>query len=278
MKSNVWQTAHASVIGASHLANQTECQDRLLCRTIETAADGAVLIAAVADGAGSTTEGQRGAELACKLFADEVGDFLQTKNSSVKSLTAEFGKFWLEYFQREISVTAAAENKELREYASTFVGAVIGAKCAAFFQIGDGGIVVSDSGAADSFRFAVAPADAVYVNMTDFLTDDAAIENLRFEKIEGFLTDVILFSDGIYSVAVNFQNNQPHEPFLMPMLAPLKNNSAADGLNEKLANFLSSPKINEKTDDDKTIILASRQAAKERELSSSPGRFDSANI
>ncbi len=278
MNADVWHIAQASVIGASHLANQTECQDRLLCRTVETAADGAVLIAAVADGAGSTTDGQRGAELACRLFAHEVADFLKLKNSSVKSLTAEFGKFWIEYFRREISVIAGKDGKNLREYATTFVGAVVGANCAAFFQIGDGGIVVSNSGVAGSYRFAVAPADAVYVNMTDFLTDDAAAENLRVEKIEESLTDVILFSDGIYSVAVNFQNNQPHEPFLMPMLAPLKNNSAADGLNEKLASFLNSPKINEKTDDDKTIILASRTAGKARAPSVSPGLIDSANV
>jgi hypothetical protein len=41
------------------------------------------------------------------------------------------------------------------------------------------------------------------------------------------------------------------------MIAPLRNGASND-LNEKLEKFLASPKINEKTDDDKTIILASR--------------------
>ena len=44
----------------------------------------------------------------------------------------------------------------------------------------------------------------------------------------------------------------------MPMIAPLRNGSEASGLNEKLEKFLASPKLSEKTDDDKTIILASR--------------------
>jgi hypothetical protein len=49
----------------------------------------------------------------------------------------------------------------------------------------------------------------------------------------------------------------------MPMIAPLRNTAKINGLNEKLEKFLSSPNINEKTDDDKTIILASRhQTAK----------------
>ena len=72
------------------------------------------------------------------------------------------------------------------------------------------------------------------------------------------IEDLILFSDGIYSVAVDYKTSKPHEPFLIPMIAPLRNNIKVNGLNEKLENFLSSPKLNEKTDDDKTIILASR--------------------
>ena len=99
------------------------------------------------------------------------------------------------------------------------------------------------------------------------MTDETAAESLRFELFEEAVEDLILFSDGIYAVAVDYQNNQPHEPFLMPMIAPLRNGSALDGLNEKLENFLSSPKINEKTDDDKTIILASRGVAKSANIS-----------
>ncbi|MEO6590107.1 MAG: protein phosphatase 2C domain-containing protein, partial [Pyrinomonadaceae bacterium] len=98
-------------------------------------------------------------------------------------------------------------------------------------------------------------------NTTEFLTDETAIESLRFVLIKENIEDLILFSDGIFAVAVDYQRNKPHEPFLMPMIAPLRNGNPADGLNEKLENFLASPKINEKTDDDKTIILASRHEA-----------------
>ena len=95
--------------------------------------------------------------------------------------------------------------------------------------------------------------------MTDFVTDETAMHRLRFNFVEEEIEDLILFSDGIFPVAVDFQTNEPHAPFLAPMLAPLRNGADGDGLNEKLASFLASPKINEKTDDDKTIILASRK-------------------
>ena len=262
MNSAVWRIAHASAIGLAHINQNTECQDRLACRSIKTASEGEVLIAVVADGAGSTTDGQIGAEVACEIFTAGVADFLSAKDASVKSLTQDFGRRWISYFQHKIGETALANKKELRDYASTLVGAVIGARCAAFYQIGDGGIVFSASGESQSYRFAIAPVESEYVNVTDFVTDETAAERLRFELVEEKVEDLILFSDGIYAVAVDYQTGRPHEPFLMPMIAPVRNGAALDGLNEKLENFLASPKMNEKTDDDKTIILASRAVAK----------------
>ena len=270
MSQKFWRIAHASAIGQAHINQNTECQDRFACRTVETVDEGEVLIAVVADGAGSTTDGQIGATVACEIFTKEVTDFLSAKDASVKSLTADFGKLWISYFQQKIAEISLANKKELRDYASTFVGAVIGAHSAVFYQVGDGGIVFSASGDAKSYRFAIAPVESEYVNVTEFVTDETAVESLRFELIEEAVEDLILFSDGIYAVAVDYQNNQPHEPFLMPMIAPLRNGNAPNGLNEKLENFLSSPKINEKTDDDKTIILASRATVEVESQVSSP--------
>lgn len=253
-----WRYAQASVIGLAHLNQETECQDRFACETLKTK-NGEIFIAAVADGAGSTTHGQIGAEIACKLFVTEIKSFLRSSGASVKSISEDFGKYWVEFFQKKLEETAQRDEKNLREYASTFIGAIVGEKAAVFFQIGDGAAVYSVSGASESYRFAIAPLESEYVNMTEFLTDKLATEQFRYALIEENIEDLILFSDGIYAVAVNYQTNQPHEPFLMPMIAPLRNGNATNGLNEKLEKFLSSPKINEKTDDDKTIILASRK-------------------
>jgi len=251
-----WRVAHASAIGLAHLNQKTECQDRLACQTVETK-DGSVLIAVVADGAGSTSDGHVGAEIACQSFIKEVTDFLNSRDASVSSLNLEFGQHWISFFQKRITKIAKKKKKTIRDFASTLVGAVVGKECAVFFQIGDGGAVFSTSGESASYHFAIAPTESEYVNVTEFLTDQTATESLRFKLIAQRIEDLILFSDGIFAVAVDYQNNQPHEPFLMPMIAPLRNGNVIS-LNQKLENFLSSPKINEKTDDDKTIILASR--------------------
>lgn len=260
MKSSNWRIAHASAIGTAHINQGTECQDRLACEIIETN-DGEVLIAVVADGAGSTTDGQIGAEIACRFFIEEVADFLNSRDASVNSLSLEFGRFWISYFQQKVAETAKTAKKTVRDYASTLVGAAIGENHSAFFQIGDGGAVFSTSGEAESYQFAITPEESEYVNVTEFLTDENASEKLRFVLIEERVEDLILFSDGIFAVAVDYQTNQPHEPFLMPMIAPLRNGTG-NNLNEKLVNFLGSAKMNEKTDDDKTIILATRRELK----------------
>lgn len=261
MNGEKWRCAQASVKGTAHENQQTECQDRMLCRVVETKA-GEVLIAAVADGAGSTTDGQTGAQIACETFVSETEAFLRSSAASVKSVNEDFGKRWLAYFQRKIEEIAQKNEKTMRDYASTFIGTVAGAAGAAFFQIGDGAVVYSTDGAPGSYRYGIETLESEYVNMTDFLTDEASAERIRYRLIEEKIEDLILFSDGIFAVAVDYQTNQPHEPFLMPMIAPLRNGNSPDGLNEKLERFLSSAKINEKTDDDKTIILASRHEIK----------------
>lgn len=266
MNAGVWRVSHASAIGQAHLDQNTECQDRFRCRAIETG-EGEVFIAAIADGAGSTTSGGRGAEIACETFVETVAAFLNAKDASVKSLTEEFGVGWLGFVHQKITEAARADEKTVRDYASTFLGAVVGKASAAFYQVGDGGIVFSVAAETPNYRFAVAPAETLYVNMTDFITDDAAAQRLRFSFVEQAIEDLILFSDGIFPVAVDFQTNEPHAPFLAPMMAPLRNGADGSSLNGKLHAFLASPRINEKTDDDKTIILASRAATKPAEVS-----------
>lgn len=253
-----WRVAHASVVGAAHLAQNVECQDRLLCRRVETR-EGEILIAAVADGAGSTSSGQVGAELACQTFADEAKDFLNARDASLRSLNHDFGKYWLEFFQKQIAEIAEKEEKPVRDYASTFVAAIVGETRAAFFQVGDGAAVYSLAETPDEYVFGIDPVETEYANVTDFLTDKEAFAALRFNSTDAPIEDLILFSDGIFAVAVDYKTNLPHAPFLRPMIAPLKNGQTGESLNVKLESFLASPKINEKTDDDKTLILASRK-------------------
>ena len=252
-QSDIWKVAGASVIGASHVREGLECQDRLQWKLFE---DEQVIVAVVADGAGSTEHGGIGAELACKTFIKELENFVEASDfSGFDSLTSEFGKLWVEHYQHLIVSRSIAKEIDVREYSSTFSAAIVTPQKAMFYQIGDGRILYSTG---QEFHFGIDIPESEYVNMTHFLTDEDAVDQMEFFETDEPIKDIVLFTDGIESIAIDFASGQPYEPFLLPMLAPLRNGSSNGSLNEKLGEFLSSPAINEKTDDDKTLILASR--------------------
>jgi hypothetical protein len=64
----------------------------------------------------------------------------------------------------------------------------------------------------------------------------------------------------LQTIALNYQQQTAHEPFFKGLFAPLQNlqEGYSRELSESLAAFLTSSRVNEKTDDDKTLVLASR--------------------
>ena len=256
MTTSNWNIAHASVRGTSHVEKGTECQDRFDYRLLDTA-KGETLVVVLSDGAGSSQYSQIGAEHACSLFIREIEDKL-SDIEGFDNLNKEFGRLWLDYFRQKIADYAEEEEKNTRDYACTFLAAVVWQEGAVFYQVGDGGIIYSTTGEAESYCFGIPPPVKEYANATDFITEKNAGKKLLYEFVREPIKDLVIFTDGIERIAINIQAEMPHEPFLIPMLTPL-HAAVKDGitLNEKLAAFLDSPRINEKTDDDKTLFLAS---------------------
>ncbi|HEY6565856.1 MAG TPA: protein phosphatase 2C domain-containing protein, partial [Pirellulaceae bacterium] len=96
----MWRYVANSVTGASHLAEGTPCQD---CRGIRTLGEGSeqVLIACVADGAGSSRFGGDGASLACHAILDSAAAFLLT-GGSVRGLRVDDARAWCEIARERI--------------------------------------------------------------------------------------------------------------------------------------------------------------------------------
>ncbi|MGA0525444.1 protein phosphatase 2C domain-containing protein, partial [Escherichia coli] len=64
-------------------------------------------------------------------------------------------------------------------------------------------------------------------------------------------------------LALAFETKLPHQPFFEPMFSVLRRTEPSDceGLSAQLGQFLNSPQVNERTDDDKTLVLATRRTA-----------------
>jgi hypothetical protein len=65
----IWETAHASAVGAGHLKTGTPCQDSSV---VEISADGAWVVVVVSDGAGSAKRSEEGSRYTAAFFSQEL--------------------------------------------------------------------------------------------------------------------------------------------------------------------------------------------------------------
>jgi protein phosphatase 2C-like protein len=248
--SGSWKYAAASVIGTSHLKSVSGiCQDAHRC---EYVTDIERLICVVSDGAGSASRAERGSQLACDLVVK-----LASVAPSEVIHTREFALEALDAIRSALSEEAHQEDLRLRDFACTLLVAVVSGNQTSFWQIGDGAICFRFR-TEEQYRFVFWPAKGEFANVTEFVTDDRAAEELEFDTMEGSPADLALFSDGLERVALDFGAGEAHTPFFSGFFPHLYSQPAGHlvEIEQKLNEFLGSERINSKTDDDKTLILA----------------------
>jgi hypothetical protein len=257
MKFGPWRHVAASVIGTSHERMGGVCQDANACLVFPASTDGDVLLAVVADGAGSAKQAQTGSAIACRSITESARLCLERRY--LHRVTRRTVESWIRTFQREVSSTASAAGLRPRDYACTLLTALIGQNHSVFFQIGDGSIVVSDA-EEQSYGHVFWPERGEYENATFFATDRRFASNLRFASVRRNVVELAMFSDGLQRLALDFQKSMPHEPFFRGVFPPVRScpPENAGQLAECLSSFLGSARVNQRTDDDKTLILATR--------------------
>jgi hypothetical protein len=130
---------------------------------------------------------------------------------------------------------------------------------ACFLQVGDGAIIRNDG--TGHFTWLWWPQNGEYQNTTAFLIDDPNFANLKTRVIEERIDEVAVFSDGLQMLALNNETETVHQPFfkdLFKWLRLAKENEHIAILDKKLADYLAGDIINNRTDDDKTLLLATR--------------------
>ncbi|UYK83750.1 protein phosphatase 2C domain-containing protein [Xanthomonas sacchari] len=252
-----WRVVAASSIGTSHIKFGTDCQDAYEQQFFQE--HEAVLLVA-SDGAGSASQSETGAKLATAEILDCVRNHFEDGHG-VADLTRDVVLNWLAGVAARIAHRAVADGLEIREYACTLVAAIVSPTHACFFQVGDGAIVIRPRG--DDWAYVFWPQHGEYINTTVFVTDPSAVLNAEFSCNAGAVDEVAVFTDGIEALVLHQATQSVHSPFFDKIFAPVR---ALDGpgyneeLSSKLGAYLSSPVICERTDDDKTLLLASRLA------------------
>jgi Protein phosphatase 2C len=254
----MWKLLFQSVAGSSHERAGQPCQDSCRVRLARTGR-GPVLVLACADGAGSAAGAEIGACLASQEIVRLVlGDL--RNGLPVAEVERDTALSWYGRLREQVQAEAGRRGLDLPELACTLLLAVVGADAAAFAQVGDGAIVLR---AGDAYETAFWPQNGEYANSTNFVTDPEFAERLEFARRPGPVDELALFTDGLQMLALNFADRTVHGPFFLPMFRKLRTASAGEGLARALRSFLKSPAVNQRSDDDKTLILATRVGERE---------------
>ena len=163
---------------------------------------------------------------------------------------------WHRRVRELLSKEAHDRAANLRDFACTLLTAIVGERSAVFSQIGDGAIILQEG---DAYRSVFWPQSGEYVNTTNFLTDQEFENRLEFCAHPVPVNELALLTDGLQMLALRYAEKSVHEPFFQPMFQALCAADSALTLQGQFREFLNSPHVNRRTDDDKTLILATRR-------------------
>ena len=249
----MWKAIYTSVRGTSHHDGNLPCQDA--CRVVALQQEaGQVLVVLCSDGAGSATHSERGAELACDHLLALIQRGLEVTGFTAIDRETVIG--WLDTVRSRLAEESELLQVPIRELACTVVAAVVAEDEAVFFQIGDGATVIARG---EEYASVFWPQSGEFANTTNFLTCETYQSHLEFSRLPERIDEVASFTDGLERLALRFHDQTVHSPFFTPMFRALRQTKDTELLFEPLRAFLESEKVNDRTDDDKTLVLATRR-------------------
>lgn len=211
------------------------------------------LCAIVCDGAGSAKFGGEGASVLARTLSQSLRQHFRVglalpENDEVWS--------WVDSARDRLAVAAERRETTRRAFASTLLMLVAVRHKILTAHIGDGAMVARTGATWETIS---RPENGEFASTTYFATDDP-VPRLRLERQERECTGFAVFSDGIENLVLDHRTDAPHEPFFNTMIAPIdalsKPGKDAE-LSSALTAFLRGPRVCEKTDDDKTLLLLS---------------------
>lgn len=214
-----------------------------------------ILVAVICDGMGSAKFGAQGAAITCRVISESARAYF----ANTADLPSEEDVWaWVDDARERITRAALARSSERREFSCTLVAVLATTTDTVLLHIGDGAPVVQRNGEwiAPSW-----PAHGEYASQTYFVTDDPAPQ-LKVTPLGEPVEAIAAFSDGIERLVLDFSNRTAPPAFFDGMIKPLLGSQSV-GRDQKLClslkRYLNGERINERTDDDKSLILALRR-------------------
>src|SRR5262245_33444886 len=178
--SQTWVWAGARAIGTAHLTHGLPCQDAFVCRIWQEDALPGVLIAALADGAGSAECAEVGAQLATSLVADIVSE--QLIEGTAPDRVANVLRYAVGETRITLQLLAGHAGRMIDDYACTLLVAILSVDGGIVGQIGDGAVVIDDG--EQGWPPVHWPDHGEYANTTHFLTEPDGLEALQLATLD----------------------------------------------------------------------------------------------
>ncbi|QDZ40871.1 protein phosphatase 2C domain-containing protein [Euhalothece natronophila Z-M001] len=258
-----WTVINYSAIGTKHQEQGLPCQDYSNYRHYDD-----VVIGAVADGAGSAKHSDVGAKLAVETtlsflsgteqFQKDPGFAQWSKkpkkvdkpppNQVIRQLATDLCKKVL------TALTEEAENMDCQpeDFNCTLLVVIATSTWFAGIQIGDGFIVVRSEDQNPELVFK--PDKGEFANETTFVTSEDVESQLQV-KVLPPQKFICVASDGLEAVAIRFSDWMAFPPFFQPLEECLEEETSQEEKEAYLQTFLESERLNQRTGDDKTVLL-----------------------
>ena len=249
---------HHQARGRGHLREGSHCQDRT--RFLSW---GGVQALCLADGAGSATHSQFGAqtlvEEGCKLLVGRFAEFTSRDDGAQVKLDI------VQHLLNKLREIARRRECEIKDLSSTFLGVAVSEDRFIAIHVGDGVIGYVKDG---ELRVISAPDNDEFANQTTFVTSESATSSMRLlrgslEGVSGF----VLMSDGTAESLYDFRSKQlaPACSKMIALVSAAPTRQVKNPEHKKQLRRLVDIKIRKATKDDCSVGILGRQLASSQE-------------
>jgi hypothetical protein len=251
-----WSWIGACSTGTSHLQIGSGCDDSAACLEIPARSGGNVLIAVVSDGAGSASLSRLGSRIVTQEFCRSAIRYFR-RGGHAADIDTEIAGNWLDDIRDSIDFRAKRLSASPKAFAATLVAAVVQSHATTILHVGDGACALRISGQSE-WQVPSWPAQGEYASTTYFVTDDPQ-PRVTVSTLPVSVEEIAVFTDGLERLALDFSMGVAFHRFFETMFPALRN-TAFEGrqraLSRDLRAFLDSASVTDRTDDDKSLIMA----------------------
>jgi len=247
-QSGKYNILSASVIGPLHIIKGIPCQDAY---AYEVLPSGHVIIT-IADGLGSATM----SEIGSRIAVDDAVEAIRNKTTDEMNNTtiSSIARDSVAAARKALEEKAVSLQCSLRDLACTFISVVMHEDNLAVAHIGDGAVIARKG---DDLIVISEPGDSEYANEVTPLTSKKWEESLNITPVYSGISGMMAFSDGLQRAALRKSEDGriPYKAFCGPLFLFTEETSNLQDGEKEMKEFLSSKKMSDHSEDDKTLIL-----------------------